>query len=174
MDWQVILTADLNREPSDDTLRDLVDSLDEQQAVIGGPTSYAPHSVSAIMTIEAVPTPRAAIDEGSAAFVLAVVQAGYSIEAWTEAEAITTAEADRRIETPTIPELVSGKEAAEILGVSRQRVHQLANDHPDFPEPVAHLANGKIWLLASIEGFARRWTRTPGRPKSHDVIEAGL
>lgn len=63
-----------------------------------------------------------------------------------------------------LPELVSGREAATILGITRQRVHQLATEHPLFPAPVAHLAAGKIWLRADIEEFARVWTRKPGRP----------
>ncbi|WP_239382678.1 AlpA family transcriptional regulator [Frankia sp. CIT1] len=45
--------------------------------------------------------------------------------------------------------------AAEIgkrLGVSRQRVSQLAQD-PTFPKPVADLAAGRIWETADVE----RW-----------------
>lgn len=63
-----------------------------------------------------------------------------------------------------IPALASGREAANLLGVSRQRVHQLATQHPDFPAPVARLACGSIWLLSDVEDFARTWTRKPGRP----------
>lgn len=63
-----------------------------------------------------------------------------------------------------VSELASGREAATILGISRQRVHQLATQHPLFPAPVAQLASGSIWLRADIEEFARVWTRKPGRP----------
>jgi hypothetical protein len=38
---------------------------------------------------------------------------------------------DTELERPTLPDLVSGPEAAEILGVSRQPMHQLAHQHPD-------------------------------------------
>jgi prophage regulatory protein len=41
-------------------------------------------------------------------------------------------------------DLMGAQEVAELLGVSRQRVHQLA-ERPDFPAPVAVLAAGKIW-----------------------------
>jgi hypothetical protein len=39
-------------------------------------------------------------------------------------------------ERPTLTALVSAPEAAELLGVSAQRVHELAKDHATFPEAV--------------------------------------
>jgi hypothetical protein len=66
---------------------------------------------------------------------------------------------------PTLPELVSVPEAAEILGVSPQRVHELAVGHRGFPEPVYELRTGRLWLRAAIEAFAQRWERRPGRPR---------
>jgi predicted DNA-binding transcriptional regulator AlpA len=39
-----------------------------------------------------------------------------------------------------------------MLGVSRQRVQQLAA-RSDFPQPVAELAQGKVWVLADIEAW---------------------
>jgi predicted DNA-binding transcriptional regulator AlpA len=39
-------------------------------------------------------------------------------------------------ERPALPALVSAPEAAELLGVSAQRVHELATDHATFPEAV--------------------------------------
>ena len=66
---------------------------------------------------------------------------------------------------PTLPELVSGPEAAEILGVSPQRLRQLADGHALFPEPMYDLRTGKLWLKDAIEAFDRRWDRKPGRPR---------
>ncbi len=66
---------------------------------------------------------------------------------------------------PTLPRLVSVPEAAEILGVSPQRIHQLAEQHASFPAPVYELRTGKLWLRVAIEAFARRWDRRPGRPR---------
>jgi predicted DNA-binding transcriptional regulator AlpA len=53
-------------------------------------------------------------------------------------------------------DLVGVTEVKEFLNVSRQRVHQLIRDHPDFPAPVAELASGRIWLRKDIEEWARR------------------
>ena len=44
-------------------------------------------------------------------------------------------------------------EVGALLGVSRQRVNQLL--HTDgFPEPIAHLEAGRIWLGADIRAWA--------------------
>lgn len=58
--------------------------------------------------------------------------------------------------------LVGVTEIAEMLGLSRQRVHQLAADDPDFPAPTAVLRGGTIWERAAVE----RWARESGRPLS--------
>ena len=56
-------------------------------------------------------------------------------------------------------DLMGVTEIREMLGVSRQRVHQIIRDHPEFPEPVAELASGKVWLRAAIV----KWARSVGR-----------
>lgn len=60
------------------------------------------------------------------------------------------------LERPTLPPLVSGPEAAEILGVTRQRLHQLAMSSR-FPKPLYELGAGKLWHRAAIERFAETW-----------------
>ncbi|MEV4280813.1 helix-turn-helix transcriptional regulator [Actinoplanes xinjiangensis] len=37
-------------------------------------------------------------------------------------------------------------------GISRQRVYQLTS-RTDFPEPVADLAQGKVWLADEVEAW---------------------
>jgi prophage regulatory protein len=56
--------------------------------------------------------------------------------------------------------LVSVHEIAAILGVSRQRVDQLSRTEA-FPEPVALLAVGRIWLREDIEAWASATGRNP-------------
>ena len=65
---------------------------------------------------------------------------------------------------PDFPSLASAADAAEILGVSRQRVHQLAASNTRFPAPVARVGTGPLWTVPAIEHFARIWERRPGRP----------
>ncbi len=86
--------------------------------------------------------------------------------AWpvVRAEAIRQDVLEAENSRPTLPELVSAPEAADILGVSPQRVHELAASKADFPEPMYELRTGKLWLRDAIEAFGRRWERKPGRP----------
>ena len=49
-------------------------------------------------------------------------------------------------------------EVAELLGVTTQRVDQLAHEE-GFPKPIAVLAAGRIWRHADIEAWARRTGR---------------
>ncbi len=57
-------------------------------------------------------------------------------------------------------ELVGVAEIAEMIGVSKQRVHQLAS-REDFPRPVASLIAGTIWRRDDIVDWARRTGRLP-------------
>jgi prophage regulatory protein len=52
-------------------------------------------------------------------------------------------------------ELLGVTEVAEVLGLSRQRVQQLTETDPDFPEPAASLARGRVWSRESIEAWAK-------------------
>jgi predicted DNA-binding transcriptional regulator AlpA len=54
--------------------------------------------------------------------------------------------------------LVGVAEVAEMLGVSRQRVTQLAKT-ASFPRPTVQLAAGPVWESAEIE----QWARETGR-----------
>lgn len=67
------------------------------------------------------------------------------------------------LDRPQIPDLAGGKEVAELLGVSKQRLHQLTG-REDFPNPILRLASGPVWLVESIRAFERGWSRRPGRP----------
>jgi predicted DNA-binding transcriptional regulator AlpA len=60
---------------------------------------------------------------------------------------------EKDIARPMLPELVSVPEAAEILGVSPQRVHELAADDQGFPKPVYELKAGKVWVHSAIAAF---------------------
>lgn len=76
---------------------------------------------------------------------------------------------------PTLPELVSVPEAAEILGVSQQRVRELAGASGSFPEPMYELRTGKLWLRDAIDAFAQNRERKPGRPrKAADKLHTSL
>lgn len=58
-------------------------------------------------------------------------------------------------------DLLGASDVAALLGVSRQRVHQLA-DAPDFPKPAASVGTSRrqrVWTRAAIE----KWAAKTGR-----------
>ncbi|GAB3816119.1 DNA-binding protein [Micromonospora zhanjiangensis] len=66
-------------------------------------------------------------------------------------------------------ELWAAQEIGQYLNVSRQRVSQLAARHHDWPQPVATLAVGRIWLADDI----RAWAAKRGRPLPIDEPDEG-
>lgn len=63
--------------------------------------------------------------------------------------------------------LVGVSEVAELLGVSKSRVVQIADSYADFPRPEVELAAGRIWRRSAIEAWIRKHpTRKPGRSRS--------
>lgn len=75
---------------------------------------------------------------------------------------------------PDFPPLASAADAAGILGVSRQRVHQLAASNTHFPAPVARVATGPLWAVPAIEHFERTWRRRPGRRNTNDLASRAI
>lgn len=55
--------------------------------------------------------------------------------------------------------LMGVAEVAALLGVSRQRVTQLAKTD-GFPSPASKLASGPVWESADVEKWARETGRT--------------
>ena len=69
--------------------------------------------------------------------------------------------------TPTDHDELTSGEAAELLGVSRQRVNQLAQDEK---LPARHVAN-RYWVFtrADVEAFKAKAKSKGGRPKKRAV-----
>lgn len=63
-----------------------------------------------------------------------------------------------------IPELLGLSEISELLGVTRQRVTQLAK-LPGFPLPVTRLAMGPVFSARAVRRFQAEWQRKVGRPR---------
>jgi len=47
-------------------------------------------------------------------------------------------------------------EIAELLGVTKQQAHELA-DEPGFPAPVADDGRSRLWDRPKVERWAKRW-----------------
>jgi hypothetical protein len=63
---------------------------------------------------------------------------------------------DTSLTIEVVPELVGVSEAAEIMGWDKRRVITYI-DRGHFPEPIASLAGGRVWLREDVEAYAADW-----------------
>lgn len=137
---------------------DLMELLGEHDGVVSAGTG----TWDATFSIQA-PSAWEAVLHGAPLVEKLACKAGMPSWPLVRAEAVRQDVLDDENARPTLPELVSVPEAAEILRVSPQRVRELAAANSGFPEPMYELRTGKLWLRHAIEAFARR-DRKPGRP----------
>ena len=154
MDWVVSLEAEIPGLYSDEVGDRIIDELAEFSPAVGG----RGHRVGVTMSVE-TGTSRQAFERAHAAFRQALGQRATVIDARIQ----SVDEVEKELEAPDLPALAGIREAAEILGVSRQRASELASS-AGFPRPVAELAAGPVWLRSAIRSFNERWERRPGRP----------
>jgi FtsZ-interacting cell division protein YlmF len=64
-------------------------------------------------------------------------------------------------------DVVGVAEIAQLVGVSRQRVHELMRSDVTFPDPAAELSAGRIWHRHDIE----QWMATRLRPERECTVE---
>ncbi len=145
--------------PTDDAADALMDLLADYDGVVASGTGQWDATVS---LEEPDPVRAAAV----AAVLVADLAERAGMPAWplVRVESVREDVLEAENEQPTLPDLVSAPEAAEILGVSPQRLHELAATNSGFPRPAYELRAGKVWLRAAIEAFSQRWERKPGRP----------
>jgi hypothetical protein len=144
----------------DDATDELMAMLEDHDGVV----SSGQGSWSATISAQA-PGAAEAVAYGSGLIEKLAVKADMPTWPVVRAEAVRQDVLDAENSRPTLPELVSAPEAADILGVSSQRLHELASGKAGFPEPMYELRTGKLWLRGAIEAFGRRWDPKPGRPR---------
>ena len=87
------------------------------------------------------------------------VLGGVATDASSQARCIAAlrraAGADEALVVEVVPALVGVTEAATLLGWDRRRVATYV-ERGAFPEPVAHLASGRVWRRADVESFAAK------------------
>lgn len=140
-----------------------LDTFLDKLTELGGSVSGDGRGWSATVTVDADSVGaarRAAVPE----VIAAATVAGLPTDPLVRVEVVREDIRDAELELPTLPDIVSGAEAAKILNVTRQRLHQLAEAHKEFPTPVYQLGVGNLYMRSAIEKFAREWNRQPGRP----------
>jgi predicted DNA-binding transcriptional regulator AlpA len=156
-EWQVTLTFD--GELGEEALVALDRALEDADATVAA----APHRQFSVALPVHTTRPTDAVRHACKVVMYALSEMELP-EHLIGVEALTAVEYERRAWQPTVPDIVGPIEAGEVLGVSRQRVHQLASENPRFPAPVIVTKSGSLWARTAIEAFNRGWTRKPGRP----------
>lgn len=156
--WSARVQAALPAPLTEGLAELLAESLATHQATV----TFEQANVAARFDVEAS-TLRIAVTNGIKAMADALDALGIP-HVLTSAEVSTYDVLDAELARPAVPELVGMAEIATLLGVSRQRAHELS-DRPDFPSPVQPLAAGAVYIKAQVEAFNGRWERRKGRPK---------
>lgn len=153
--WSVSIEATGARPQDCDLAGDLIDGLEGHSPAV---SIDARGTVGVTFDVEAA-------DHGAAASEAVRLLAAIAAQLRpVEVRVQTFAEQERELRESNVPELLGVAELAEALGVSRQRVAELAATE-DFPRPVARLRAGPVWQRAALGRFLAVWERRPGRPR---------
>lgn len=161
--WHLTLTVAVDREPPQGDayrLGRLIAGDQLLSVVVQGATF-------SLLTTADAEGPFAALQTAAGHLTMTLAEQGYTVQGWQALECITPEEAERRLSAASLPELVNSEGFAAIMGVSRQRVHDLESErraaaergeqHP-FPAPVVT----GWWVKAGAERYAATRKRKPG------------
>jgi len=170
MTWYSVYLATRNPDGGDAQadlagLDKLLDAMTNHAGVVsGGQAGWA-----ARISVQAA-SPRNAVARGGDLIAAAARSADLPDWPVVRLEAVDHDELDRELARPQLPDMVSGPEAADMLGVTRQRLHQLRSN-PRFPQPLIERTGALLYARATIESFRAAWDRRPGRP--HLTVVSG-
>jgi len=162
VEWSV---AVFTRAPEDvriDVAPEGQDAFFDLLAEHGGATSVGNDVWSAQISVEA-PTCDSALLAGVSMIEKAAQSSGMPRWPVVAVRAVKAGEVDGVLGAPDFPQIVGTTEVAELLGVSRQRLHDL-RVAGRFPLPISELAGGPVWLQSTVDTFLAAWDRKPGRP----------
>lgn len=71
-------------------------------------------------------------------------------------------------------DLVGVAEIAQMIGVTRQRVHELSRADLEFPEPVAELSAGRIWRKTDVESWMTSRDRREKQLETRRVADVAV
>jgi hypothetical protein len=168
MEWSVLVETRAP-EPDDDDeviekLGDLFDCLADHSPAVGGDG----RGWDVRLSVETDAGPQAAvqaIERGSALVLEYADKAGLPLWPVVRTEAVEADTFHAQLEVSNFPDVLGTTEVTELLGVSRQRLHELRHANR-FPEPAYELAATPLWIRSTVDSFLAGWERKPGRPRS--------
>lgn len=143
----------------EESVEELLDRLAKQSPV----ASMLGDIVSVRITVPAK-GPVAALERSLRVIDKALAASGLTTLELKEFHVTSADDLARQIHDATRETYLGVTEVAELFGVSKQRVSELRRS-PTFPEPVAEIAAGPVWMGSSLQRFLDAWERKPGRPR---------
>ncbi len=158
-EWTVELHRETGRaSPDEDFLETYLDGLIDHHPAVGATPQGRVTSLMTIAAADPVEATSIALDAESAAAAAATLDG--RVTAVVVADAATPDGEATWVRTP----LLGYTEVGKLLGVSRQRAKQLADDHPAFPPASARADRGPLYEEVAIKAFKDTWKRKVGRP----------
>lgn len=173
-DWTVYIAAEAPEDESADPDEQieradvLMDLLGDLAAVPAANSK----SWSVYVSLDA-PSAEAATVTATEAIAKAADKAELPLWPIVRIETVRSRLLDSENSQPNFPDIVGSQEVTELLGITRQRLHELRTTGR-FPEPMMHLAATPVWMRAAIDAFAASWDRRPGRRANVPEIVADL
>jgi hypothetical protein len=163
MEWSVMVEVWVDEEVdlALPAYQALLDKLTDVHGTLGGHRQRwdSRVTVEAADGVEAVAKAVQAIRERAEA-------AGVPFGAVARLDVVEADELAEELSKPNFPDLVDTRMAADIVGITRQRLHQLRQSGR-FPRPLLELPSTPLWARAGVEAFAAQ-ERKPGRPPKVD------
>lgn len=170
MEWSVLVET-LAPELGDDDdilgkLGELSDCLADHFPAVGGDG----RGWDVRLSVDTDDGPQAAvhaIEQGSSLVREYADKVGLPLWPVVRTEAVEADTFHAQLEVSNFPDVLGTTEVTELLGVSRQRLHELRHATPQrFPAPAYELAATPLWIRSTIDSFLAGWERKPGRPRA--------
>ncbi|MDQ1438680.1 MAG: hypothetical protein QOK43_2309 [Acidimicrobiaceae bacterium] len=165
VEWSVDIDLGIDtsqrKERVAEAAEDLLDLLADTDADAAAVVSVGGSSVGVRLSVRSK-SAAAAVKAAVTRVERAAAEAGLHHSGARRVEAATAEWLDAALAEPSMPVLVGTSEVAALLGVTRQRVSELARAG-HFPSPLAILASGPVWMETAIARFVESWDRAPGR-----------
>jgi predicted DNA-binding transcriptional regulator AlpA len=174
MDWSVLVETKAPKAKKSARQRyiDLAGDLADRLAARSGSVAGDERGWEARISVETGDGPDAAfeaVELGRNTILAAAVDVGIPMWPVIRAEAVEEDTFHAQLEVSNFPDVLGTTEVAELLGITRQRLHQLRSAGR-FPEPIRDLAATPLWIRATVDSFVAGWDRTPGRPSwTHEI-----
>lgn len=165
MEWSVLVETRAPKPIEKDLVEELgemTEALADRYATVGGDGRGWDVRLS-VTTGEGPLAAAEAVEEGTR--LVSTYAEKVNLPMWPviRTEAVEGDTFHAELEVSNFPDMLGTTEVTELLGVSRQRLHELRNSGR-FPAPAYELAATPLWIRSTVDSFVAGWSRKPGRP----------